>query len=423
VLPLHDDSTQYESGVVVFEDGVLTYVGAADTAPPPAPDARIHDCAGCIIMPGLVNAHTHTGMTYLRNLLEDMPSADWFQREQHAERYMTRDDVYWSALLGAYEMLRQGITTCADRFSHGDKLIQALSHAGIRAIVAPSLVDRDAEIRKQQIIDLIERYGVNGDGLIHVGFGPVGPDTCSAELLQWTRALADKYGALIFIHVAQSRQELDVVASRGYGGSVRYLDSLGVLGPDVVAAHCMYVDDGEIELLAKHGVKIAHCPASNAKIEGVIAPILMLEYLGATIGLATDCAACNNGMDMFDEMKTAALMHKVASADPTVAPINKILGWATRGAAACIGMADKVGTLEVGKRADVITVRRDVAWLQPWHDIRAGLVYATRGLDVRDVWVNGLPRVRDGELLAVDAADAVERARAWVRLHAADLRN
>jgi 5-methylthioadenosine/S-adenosylhomocysteine deaminase len=232
-------------------------------------------------------------------------------------------------------------------------------------------------------------------------------------LLRWTRAQADRTGALIFIHLAQSRQELAEVARRGYVGAARYLDALGVLGSDVVAAHCIYLDAGEVELLAARGVRVAHCPTSNAKIEGQVAPILALERAGVRVALGTDCAASNNGMDLIGEMKIAGLLHKIAAGDPTVMPVSHLFYLATQGAADCLDLGDRVGSLSVGKRADVITVRRNEPFLQPWHDPRAGLVYAARGLDVQDVWVDGQARVANGRLLAADVGEAMERAQAW----------
>lgn len=414
VLPLDGQHDGFDPGVVAFENGRITFVGSSASAPPPMDGAIVRDCPDRIVLPGLVNTHTHTGMTFFRNLLEDLPSAEWFAQESVAEGYLTREDVYWAALLGAFELLRQGVTTIADRFSNMDVIIAALGHAGVRAIVAPSLVDRDAANRQRLSLELLERYGARGDGLIRVGLGPVGPDKCSTALLRWSRAQADRFGALIFIHLAQSRQELAEVARRGYNGAARYLDAIGVLGSDVVAAHCIYLDDEEIALLATRGARVAHCPSSNAKIEGKVAPILALERAGVRVGLGTDSVSSNNAMDMFGEMKTAGLLHKIAAGDPTVMTVSHLLFLATQGAADCLDLGDRVGSLQVGKRADVITVRRNAPSLQPWHDPRAGLVYATRGLDVQEVWVDGQPRVADGNLLADDVGEAVERAEVWV---------
>lgn len=421
VLPLDGSGDWYDPGVVCFEGTTIAYVGPAGSEPASEGDTVTIDCRGRLVLPGLVNSHTHSGMTYFRNLLEDLSPSDWFRYELQAEQLMSREDVYWAALLGAFEMLRQGVTTIADRFSHMDVVVEALAHAGIRAVVAPSLVDRDAETRKQQALALLEQYGVEGDGLIHVGLGPVGPDTCSTELLRWTREQADRTGALIFIHLAQSRQELAEIRRRGYDGAARYLDAIGFLGPDVVAAHCIYLDEEEIALLGRRGVRVAHCPASNAKIEGRVAPILALDREGALLGLGTDCAASNNGMDLLGEMKTAGLLHKVAACDPQVMDVRRLLSLATGEAAACLNLDGRVGSLAPGKQADVITVRRDALHLQPWHDPHAGLVYAARGSDVCDVWVAGRPRVRDGRLLAGDADEAVAHAAAWAARHRAAL--
>lgn len=417
VLPLDGSGDRYNPGVVCFDEGIITYSGPAAGAPAPEPDAAVFDCRERLVAPGLINTHTHTGMTYFRNLLEDLSSEAWFRYEMQAEQHMSREDVFWAALLGAYEMLRQGITTIADRFSHMDVIVEALAHAGIRAVVAPSLVDRDAEARKRQTLALLEEYGVGGDGLIHVGLGPVGPDTCSTDLLRWTREQADRTGALIFIHLAQSQQELAEIRRRGHSGAAHYLDAIGFLGPDVVAAHCMYLEEDEVSLLGARGVRVAHCPASNAKIEGRVAPILALTEAGAPVGLATDCAASNNGMDLFAEMKTAGLLHKVSACDPEVMSVDRLLHLATGAAADLLNLGDRVGVLGPGKQADIITIRQDAPHLQPWHDPRAGLVYATRGSDVREVWVGGRLRVREGRLLADDIQEAVTRAAAWADRH------
>jgi 5-methylthioadenosine/S-adenosylhomocysteine deaminase len=251
----------------------------------------------------------------------------------------------------------------------------------------------------------------------------VGPDSCSTALLRWTREQADRTGALIFIHLAQSRQELAEIRRRGYDGAARYLEAIGFLGPDVVAAHCIYLDEEEVALLGRRGVRVAHCPASNAKIEGRVAPILALDRAGAPVGLGTDCAASNNEMDLLGEMKTAGLLHKVAACDPEVMGVTRLLSLGTGEAAACLNLADRVGSLAPGKQADAITLQRDALHLQPWHDPHAGLVYAARGSDVRDVWVAGEQRVRDGKLRAADAGEAMVRAAAWVERHGPALRS
>jgi 5-methylthioadenosine/S-adenosylhomocysteine deaminase len=179
----------------------------------------------------------------------------------------------------------------------------------------------------------------------------------------------------------------------------------------------MYLDEEEVALLADRGVRVAHCPVSNAKIEGQVAPILALESAGVRVGLGTDCVASNNSMDLFGEMKMAGLVNKIAAGDPTVMPVGHLVSLATQKAADCLDLGHMVGSLDVGKRADVITVRRNEPFLQPWHDPRAGLVYATRGLDVQEVWINGQLRLASGRLLGEDVAEAVGRAAAWAERH------
>ena len=228
VLPLDGQHDWFDPGVVTFDQGRITFVGPLESAPSPVDDAIVRDCSDRIVLPGLVNTHTHTGMSLFRNLLEDLPSVEWFSNELVAERYLTREDIYWAALLGAYESLRQGVTTTADRFGNMDVIVTALEHAGLRATVAPSLVDRDAATPQHLALGLLERYGARGDGLIasdSVPSDPIRavPNSCDG------RAQADRFGALIFIHLAQSRQELESRAAR-IQRPARYLDAVGVLG-------------------------------------------------------------------------------------------------------------------------------------------------------------------------------------------------
>ena len=390
------------------------FVGQDAEAPQKQAGDRIIDCEGTIVMPGLVNAHTHTGMTCMRNLLEDVNSTTWFQREQQAEAMLDKDDFYWAAKVGAYEMLRQGVTTCADRFSFMDILAKGLEDTGIRAVLGESIVDADADRRKGITVSLLEKFGTDpAQSLLSVGIAPVGPDSSGSDLLTWCGQVAEDYQASIFLHVAQSQQEQAVVRKRGYRNSVQYLKELGLLSERLVAAHCIYVDDEDIELLAEQGVRVAHCPASNIKIEG--RTIDLCHYLdqGITVGLGTDCATSNNAMDMFEEMKTAGLAQKQKHQNPELMPVSQLIELATIGSARCLGMDEIVGSLEVGKRADVIMLQHDAVHLQPWHSVLAGLVYAARGLDVSAVWVNGVQRVEGGQLLDDGYREALCHAQKW----------
>ena len=247
------------------------------------------------------------------------------------------------------------------------------------------------------------------------GLAPHATDSCGPDLLRRVRRLADRTGARVFIHLAQSEEEVATVVARGAAGCASYLDALGLLAPDVVVAHATYLTDAEADLVGARRTAVAHCPSSNAKLEGRVAPIARMRRAGAVVGLGTDAACCNNGMDLFDEMKVAGLLNKVAADDPAALPALDILRAATSEAARALGIDHLVGTLEPGKRADVIAVRTRGAHLRPWHDPVANLVYAARGSDVTAVFVDGRPLLRDGRLVELDAerilADATQAAR------------
>lgn len=266
---------------------------------------------------------------------------------------------------------------------------------------------------------VVERFGTSGERRVSSGLAPIGLDTSSTELLQATRQIAERLDARIYIHVAQSREELEVAAERGHRGSVRYLHSIGLLGPNVVAAHCIYIDPEEVKLLAAAGVHVAHCPASNAKIEARVAPVGLLREAGTNVALGTDCAASNNTSDLFRELHIAGLLHRVESQDPIGPSSRDLMGMITRDAARALGLQRWTGSLEIGKRADVTIVDSRHLRLQPAHDAYTCLAYAASGADVSHVFVDGELVVENGRLTRHDQDELLEHARSWQRRAAA----
>ncbi len=409
VVTQNDQADVFEAGTVAWDINCITYVGPGQGFAITPEDHSV-DLAGRLVLPGLVNTHTHTAMTYQRGLVEDVTPQQWFARTAALEAQMSEEDLYWSALLGCYEMIRNGITCVADRFSHMEVVGEAVAASGLRAVLGPSLYDIGRQASLNAAIALVKHWGSSPEARISCGLAPVAPDWVSSELLRDIRAAADKLGARIFIHVAQTQHELDEVRRRGFEGSVHYLHALGFLQPDVVAAHCLYLSETEIAMLAETGTKVAHCPTSNAKIEARVAPVGALLAHGVEVGLGTDCASCNNTMDLFEEMKVAALLLKVAHGQPTSHPVGAILRMATRTAARVLGLEAQVGSLEVGKRADIITLDRRGLHFYPRNNLLADLVYGAKGADVRDVFVDGRPLARDGEILGADLDEARGRA-------------
>ena len=409
VVTMNPRGDVFSPGVLVIEEDRISHVGPEVTRPAGEPGTVI-DCHDCLLMPGLVNAHTHACMALFRGLKEDQPQAAWVPA--YSLPYQDRalpEDYFWGTLLGGLEMLQNGVTCTADRFGHMNIIAEALQVVGIRAVICHTLfdVDRTLEINRAQA--LIERWGVSPERRVHCGLGPHAPDTCSDGLLRRIRALARETGARIFIHCAQSRAELAALAARGYAGAVRCLQATDVLGPDVIAAHCIYVDEDEIRLLADSGTWVAHCPGSNAKIEAHVAPMAAMLRAGVRAALGTDWAPANNGMDLFDEMKTAGLLNKVASGDPTAMPVDRLLAMATIDGARALGLDALIGSLEARKRADVIALAMEGLHLQPWHSIQAALVYSAKGRDVRHVWVDGKWLIRDRRPIHLDVSAVVDQ--------------
>ncbi len=417
VLTMNPGREIFSPGVIVIDGTRLVHVGPAASWPEQEGDRRV-DCTGHVLMPGLVNTHTHACMALFRGLAEDRPRAAWAPTYTlpHQERAIP-DDYYWGTLLGGAEMLTNGITTTADRFSLMATIAEALDRTGMRAVVCHTLWDIDRPLEWDQAMALTRRWGVDRDRRVHCGIGPHAPDTCSDALLRRVRVFAHETGARIFIHCAQSENELASLRGRGYTGAVRCLAANDALGPDLVAAHCIYVDGDEIAMLADSGTWVSHCPVSNAKVEGRMPPIAAMLRRGVRLALGTDWAPTNNGMDLFDEMKSAGILNKVAAADPEVMPVDRLLAMATIDAARALGLDRQIGSVEPGKRADVIALAMDGLHLQPWQDIAATLVYSVKGLDVRHVWVDGRLVVQDRRLLTVDADSIREEvARIWRRL-------
>ncbi len=413
VLTLDAADTIYTPGAVVIEGSAIRAVGP----PPPQPAGDVVDLRGCVLIPGLINTHTHSPMWLFRGLTEDVPRGEWLTgRLWPLERRLGPAELRAGALAGCLELLLNGITTIADRYGHMDTVATAVEASGLRAVVGHSLFDVAADAGLDESERLIARFGTDpARSRVWAGLAPHATDTCGPELLRRVKRLAERTGAGVFIHLAQSLEEVAAVRARGDEGCARYLDALGLLSPATVAAHGTYLSAAEADLVGSRGTAVAHCPSSNAKIEGRVAPIARLRRAGAVVGLGTDAAPCNNEMDLFAEMKVAGLLNKVAADDPAAFPAIDILRSATSEAARALGIGHLVGSLEPGKRADIVAVRATAAHLLPRHDPVANLVYATRGSDVVGVYVDGRPLVREARPVHLDPerilADGAEAAR------------
>ncbi|MBV9174640.1 MAG: amidohydrolase [Chloroflexi bacterium] len=411
VITLDATGNVFAPGAVSIVNNRIQAVGT----PTEVGEGQVLRLDGRVLMPGLVDVHTHTPMWLFRGLTEDPPRGEWLAQRMrpYEQRASTRDLVH-AASAGCLELLLNGVTTIADRYGDMDAIAPAIEASGLRAVVAHSLYDDGAEERLEHTRALIERYGTDAQrSRVSVAIGPHATDTCGPELLRRVRDLAERTGARVVIHVAQSAEEVTAVRARDGVGCAEYLDQLGLLGPNVLIAHATYLSTAEAELVGRRGASVAHCPSSNAKLEGRIAPVGVMRAAGATVGLGTDAAACNNGMDLFEEMKIAGLLNKVAADDPSYLTADELLSMATLEGARALGMEQLIGSIEADKYADLIAIRTDGARVRPWHNDAANLVYAVRGSDVSDVWVggeqvmcNGQPTRLDVEAIVRDASKA-----------------
>jgi 5-methylthioadenosine/S-adenosylhomocysteine deaminase len=425
VLPCDGSGAVHRPGAVdIGPDGRIVHVGPVATTAESASDGGEWTVkwVGGLLMPGLINAHCHSPMTLLRGQGEGLPLERWLREViWPREARIGAEDVFWGMSLAAAELLRFGVTTTVEMYFHDDLLADAVDAAGSRCIVTPGVVvapgwERFGTWRERidWITDLRSRYA--NHPRIEVGFGPHSayalPDDAIAAVGDAARAT----GAPVHLHLAESEHEGDDVSARHGGATVpQVLSDLGLFDVDrVLAAHAVWLTDKDVDLLAAAGVAVAHCPGSNAKLASGTAGISELRRAGVPLALGTDGPASNNDLDLWEEMRLAALLARQREQDPTVLPAAEVLALATSGGAAAIGRPD-LGALAPGRWADVIRLDLDDPGFVPVlsdDDLVAHAVWSASRSSIRDVWVGGRQVVRDGECLTVDVAEAGRRVQA-----------
>ncbi len=412
LLTMVPGSAPIPDGVVVAKDGEITYAGAPDGAPDESAE-QIIDASGALVLPGLVNAHTHLAMTLFRGYADDMPLRRWLEEKiWPAEMKLTEEDVYWGSLLGVCEMLRAGVTCFNDMYHLPQAATKAAIEGGIRACPSGVLLGflPNAQELLETAIDFVRELQRQAHPRIHPMIAPHAPYTCPDGLMDKVRAAAHQLDVPIHIHIAETAQEVEDSYNE-YGESpVQHLNNLGLFDNHVLAAHCVHVDEQDIQILADKQVGIAHCPGSNMKLASGFAPVPRLAAAGAIVGLGTDGCASNNNLDLREEALLAAIIHKGYTGDPTVLRAETVLAIATRGSAQALGLQDLIGTLEVGKRADIIVVDMTKSHMQPLHNPISQLIYAAHSHDVKATIVEGEMVMRDGQLLRVDEQEVIARA-------------
>jgi len=397
-----------EAGAVAVKNGKIKDIGPSVELIDRYIANKIIDARNKIVMPGLVNTHTHVSMTLLRGLADDVPLKIWLEKHiWPAERkYIKSETVVLGAKLAFAEMLRSGTTTFNDMYFFADEIAKAAKQTRIRAVVGEGImdfptpsVDNPAEgLRLTE--ELIVKW--QGDPLINIAVAPHSPYTCSEELLRKSKTLSDEYNVPLHIHVAETKQEVEDVLSKTGLSPVAYLNKQNFLRENVIAVHCVHLTRDEINMLADNNVGVAHNPISNAKLASGVAPIPELLKAGVRVGLGTDGAASNNRLDMFKEMSMAALIHKAVNLDPVAVDAYSVLKMATIDAAEVLGMSDKIGSLEKGKHADIILIDTIRPNMRPMYNVFSHLVYAVNSSSVETVIIDGTVVMEENKLLTID---------------------
>jgi 5-methylthioadenosine/S-adenosylhomocysteine deaminase len=404
-------------GEIAFDrvSGAIGYVGAS-RGPLGAGDL---DARGHVVMPGLVNAHTHSGMTPLRGYSDDVDFPTWLGRVRTFEVEMTVDDIYWGLQLALAEMLRSGTTTFADMFLWDSRLLASVAAAGMRVLAAPATFGYDAVAYPgaspadgRAVVDRTERLAEEfaGDRQIRLAFGPHAPYTCSPELFRDVAARAARLGLPVQVHLSETAAELRESLARFGRTPVAHVASLGLFEVPVLVAHCNHPTDDDVELLARHRAAVAHNPVSNLKLGAGIAPIPRLRAADVRLALGTDSVASNNNLDLFEEIKLAALLQRGLHETPDIVLGADCVAMATNEGAEAVGFPE-VGRLEVGCWADIVVLDASQPHATPLHSAVSYLAFAARGGDVRHVFVGGRQVVADGALTTLDEQEIRARVR------------
>lgn len=406
-IVIHNDRIEH----VIHADQQSTDVTISQLAE--QDDIQVIDGTGKVTMPGLINAHQHTPMNLLKGFSDDLKLMDWLEKKMFpAEARMTPEDIYWGSQLSMAEMIRSGTTTFADMYMHMNQIAQAVDEVGMRASLTRGLVfhDDDQGVRIREAIELVENWHGQAEGRITTMFGPHAPYTCPPEPLQEVIRLAKQYELPIHIHLAETKEEVVTMRERYQQTPTQYLYELGLFEHlHVMLAHSVHLNKRDIQYLKGMRGGVIHNPVSNLKLGCGIAPITVMKQQGITVGLGTDGAGSATTLDMFQEIKAATWLQKLDYGDPTALPAYQSLQMATIESAKLLTIDHETGTLEVGKKADMILIDLYRPHLQPVHDIVALLAYSANGADVDTTIVNGKILMRDRQLLTLDEQEVIRQ--------------
>lgn len=371
-----------------------------------------------LIAPGLINAHTHAPMSLLRGIADDLPLQTWLEKFifPAEARNVSPEFVRWGTRLACLEMMLSGATTFADMYYFEEAIAETAREAGMRGVLGETIINFPSPDAKSPAAALaytekfIQRF--RNDPLIVPAVAPHAIYTNSDETLRQSRALANRYGVPLITHLSETKRENDESQAKRRMSPAAAMDALGILKGRTLAAHCVWLSDADIQLLKARGTGVAHCPSSNMKLASGVAPVVKMLAANLALGLGTDGpAGSNNDFDLLEEADLAAKLQKVITLDPRAVPAQAALEMATIGGARALGMEREIGSLETGKRADMITMRLDIPRAVPLYNVISQMVYALKGGDVRDVMIEGRVVVSGGRSLTLDAAEVIAKAR------------
>ena len=421
LLSMVDGEEPIDDARVVISGDRIKEISVSNDNPLPETNEIIY-ATDAIILPGLINAHCHSPMVLFRGMADDLPLKTWlYEYIFPAEaKYINPDTVYWASLLACMEMIASGTTTCIDGYFFADEIVKALHKSGMRALVAQGVIDFPApgvpDPKKNLLVAsaFLEKWIDFSDRIIP-GIFCHSPLTCSAKTLLKAKEISSQFNLPLQTHLSETHEEVEEIRQKTSLRPVFYLDDLGLLNSNLIAAHAIYLNEEEIDLLAARGVNIAHCPESNMKLGSGVAPVAQMLKKGITVGIGTDGCASNNNLDLFSEMDTSAKLDKVTTLDPTIIDARAVLAMATIGGATVIGLENRIGTIEPGKKADIIIVDTHSPHMTPMYNPYSQLVYSATGGDVRDVIINGTIVYKDRRFTNLDSAEIMDEVKRLCR--------
>jgi len=417
ILTLDERDTLFTPGALAIDGDAIIAIGAKEEILSSYQGRDTIDVPHSIIMPGLVNAHTHAAMTCFRGIADDKELMDWLNNYifPAESRNVNPELAYWGSMLACAEMIKSGTTTFSDMYIFEEETAQAANQAGMRCLLGEVLFDFPSPNFKTPAEglayteELIQRWADHP--LVNIMVEPHSLYTCSPELLKSAKNLADRYQVPLSTHFLENRAEAKQLKEKFGKRATTFLREMGMLDERFFAFHCVVMDDEDIRLFADHGCKVVHNPESNMKLASGVAPISAMLQQGIVVGLGTDGCASNNNLDMFQEMDTAAKLEKSARLDPTVMSARTVLRMATCNGAKVLGLDRLVGTLAAGKKADICIIDMNKPHLTPLYDEYSHLVYTVGGADVDTVLINGKMVMKDRRLLTIDEEEAMRRVR------------